>query len=133
MGTSKTRKRWKNRARSLSHGGPIPYPVHAVTSHPPPHFPEEAALPAYALSERRAESLLNDLLSAQGWSLAPPPRGNVLLQHEYREHAHLRRILGKASKAGNSFGVPEAILLGTGLEPLAVIEAKASRHVGRES
>lgn len=76
-------------------------------------------------SERRAELLLNDLLTSQGWDLRRPPQGDLLLQNEYRHYPELREALFSASKSGKGHGVPEAILFDRETEtPLAVIEAK---------
>lgn len=78
-------------------------------------------------SERRTESLLFELLDAQGWDSRRPPNGEVLRQHEYRAHSHLREVFATASKTGSGSGVPEAILVDrASVEPLAVIEAKAN-------
>lgn len=78
-------------------------------------------------SERRAERLLDDLLTSQGWDERKPPRGNLYVQTEYRENPYLADALARSSKSGLGAGIPEAILVdpveGT---PLAVIEAKAS-------
>ena len=79
-------------------------------------------------SERRAEKLLNDLLASQGWDDRRPPKGNLLLQTEYRDFPDIASALAGASKSGSGYGIPEAILI----EPddgrvLAVIEAKAAR------
>ena len=76
-------------------------------------------------SERRAEHLLNDLLISQGWDLRRPPQGDLLLQHEYRNHVEFAEALAKASKKGAGPGVPEAIIIDRlSNAPLAVIEAK---------
>jgi type I restriction enzyme M protein len=76
-------------------------------------------------SERRSEHLLNDLLVSQGWDLRRPPHGNLLLQHEYRNHPDLADALKRASKKGSGIGVPEAILVDREHNtPIAVIEAK---------
>ena len=78
-------------------------------------------------SERRTERLLDDLLTSQGWDDRKPPRGNLYLQHEYRDHPDLAEALAKASKSGAGRGVPEAILVNpSDHAPLAVIEAKAA-------
>jgi len=77
-------------------------------------------------SERRSERLLTELLVTQGWNLSGPPRGDLLLQHEYRHVPALAEILRFASKSGAHFGVPEAILVDRqSLEPLLIVEAKA--------
>ena len=78
-------------------------------------------------SERRAERLLYDLLTSQGWDERKPPRGNLYLQNEYRDDPNLFAALANASKSGPGFGIPEAILIGNdNPAPLAVIETKAS-------
>lgn len=84
-------------------------------------------------SERRAEHLLNDLLSHQGWELRRPPLGDVLFQHEYKGYPELSQILAKASKKGEGSGIPEAILVDrSSTDPLAVIEAKAAvKDIGK--
>ena len=78
-------------------------------------------------SERRAERLLDDVLTSQGWDVRKPPRGNVYLQNEYMEDPRLAEALANASKSGDGRGIPEAILVdredGT---PFAAIEAKAA-------
>ena len=77
-------------------------------------------------SERRSELLLNDLLVSQGWDLRRPPQGDLLLQNEYRAFPEISAALSGASKSGEGFGIPEAILLDTGSSvPLAVIETKS--------
>ena len=78
-------------------------------------------------SERRAEHLLNDLLTSQGWDERRPPRGDLYFQNEYRDDPALAEALASASKSGDGAGIPEALLID--LEsgaPMAVIEAKAS-------
>lgn len=80
------------------------------------------------MSERRAEHLLEEILLAQGWKLARPPKGHLLQQQEYRSHSHLAEVLKEASKSGEGPGLPEAILVDrSSIAPLAVIEAKADR------
>lgn len=78
-------------------------------------------------AEVRAEHLLSELLVAQGWDLRRPPAGEVLRQHEYKDHPHLLEPLrGRSKAAGGGDALPEAILIDrTNLQPLAVIEAKA--------
>jgi SAM-dependent methyltransferase len=78
-------------------------------------------------AEARSEHLLAELLVAQGWDDRRPPAGEVLHQHEYKDHPHLLECLRGRSKAtGKGAGLPEAILIDReNLQPLAVIEAKA--------
>lgn len=77
-------------------------------------------------SERRAERLLDDLLTSQGWDTRKPPRGDLYLQHEYRADERLAEALAHASKTGDGPGIPEAMLMDAESGgPLAVIEAKA--------
>ncbi len=77
-------------------------------------------------SERRAERLLDDLLTSQGWDERKPPSGDLYLQHEYRADEALTDALSSASKTGDGAGIPEAILMDSESGgPLAVIEAKA--------
>ena len=78
-------------------------------------------------SEHRSEHLLNDLLVSQGWDLRRPPKGDLVLQQEYRSLPDISEALAHSSKSGESFGVPEAILIDAeSSSPLAVIEAKRS-------
>lgn len=82
---------------------------------------------ARRVSERRAEHLLNDLLTSQGWAIRRPPAGDVLFQHEYRSFPDLAELLAKASKSGGGFGIPEALIIDRVTSaPLAVIETKAA-------
>ena len=80
------------------------------------------------VSEIRAEHLLTELLVSQGWDTRKPTAGELLRQHEYRDHPHLVEILqgrGKAGRGGDA--LPEGILLDRQtLDPLVVIEAKAT-------
>ena len=77
-------------------------------------------------SERRAERLLDDLLTSQGWDDRRPPRGDLYLQHEYRADERLAEALAHASKTGDGPGIPEAMLIDReNGEPVVVIEAKA--------
>jgi len=81
---------------------------------------------ALRVSERRAEQLLAELLEAQGWDNRRPPKGEVLLQQEYRNHPALMEVFLKASKQGPGSGLPEAVVVDReSLVPLMVIEAKA--------
>lgn len=80
------------------------------------------------VAEVRAEHLLTELLTAQGWDTRRPPAGELLRQHEYKDYPHLREIFKGRSKGKNiGDGLPEAVLVDKHtLQPLAVIEAKAS-------
>ena len=82
------------------------------------------------VSEVRAEVLLTELLAAQGWDARRPPSGEMLRQHEYKDHAHLRDVFLKRSKVAKiGHGLPEAVVVDRHtLQPLLVIEAKASIH-----
>ena len=82
---------------------------------------------ASRVSEVRAEVLLTELLVAQGWDTRRPPNGGMLRQHEYKDHAHLRDVFLKRSKVTKiGHGLPEAVLVDQSLQPLLVVEAKAS-------
>ncbi len=75
---------------------------------------------------RAAEELLVELLRSQGWETRRPPAGEMLRQHEYKDHAHLAPILKGISKTGEGDGKPEAFLVDrVTLQPLAVIEVKS--------
>ena len=79
------------------------------------------------VAEVRAEQLLTELLSAQGWNTLSPPRGELLRQQEYKDYPHLLEIFkgnSKANRGGD--GLPEALLVDVNLEPLAVVEVKSS-------
>lgn len=78
-------------------------------------------------AEVRAEHLLTELLVAQGWDTRRPPTGEMLRQHEYKDHSHLLAALRGRSKAvsGRGDGLPEAILVDRSSQPIAVVEAKA--------
>lgn len=80
------------------------------------------------VAEIRAEHLLTELLTSQGWDVRRPPNGEVLRQHEYKDHPHLLDVFVGISKSGRGgSGLPEAILVDRStLAPLAVIEAKAN-------
>ena len=79
------------------------------------------------VSERRAEHLLSEILISQGWKLRRPPNGDVLWQNEYRDYPHLVDALASASKSGDGYGLPEALIVDReSLEPLAVVEVKRS-------
>ena len=80
---------------------------------------------ASRVSERRAEHLLSDLLVSQGWVLRRPPKGDVLWQNEYRDYPHLVEAFARASKTGDGYGLPEAVIVDRDtLAPLAVVETK---------
>ncbi|MGC4028782.1 MAG: N-6 DNA methylase [Steroidobacteraceae bacterium] len=82
---------------------------------------------ARKVSERRAEHLLNDLLTSQGWDIRRPPAGDVLFQQEYRNFPELADLLARASKSGAGYGIPEALIVDrASTAPLAVIETKAA-------
>lgn len=80
------------------------------------------------VSEVRAELLLTELLQAQGWDCRRPPNGEMLRQHEYKDHGHLRDVfLHKSKVTMIGHGLPEAVLVDRqSLQPVLVIEAKAS-------
>lgn len=80
------------------------------------------------VSEIRAEHLLTELLSAQGWDCRRPPNGEMLRQQEYKDHSHLRDVFLRRSKVTMiGHGLPEAVLVDRlTLQPLLVIEAKAT-------
>ncbi len=80
------------------------------------------------VSEVRAELLLTELLHVQGWDIRRPPNGEMLRQHEYKDHSHLRDVFLHRSKVTMiGHGLPEAVLVDRHtLQPLLVIEAKAS-------
>jgi len=80
------------------------------------------------VAEVRAEHLLTELLTAQGWDTRRPPNGELLRQQEYKDHDHLRDVFLHRSKVtAIGYGLPEAVLVDRQtLQPLLVIEAKAS-------
>ncbi len=80
------------------------------------------------VSEVRAEHLLTELLKAQGWDCRRPPNGEMLRQHEYKDHSHLRDVFLHRSKVTMiGRGLPEAVIVDRqSLQPILVIEAKAS-------
>ena len=80
------------------------------------------------VSEVRAEHLLTELLSAQGWDCRRPPNGEMLRQHEYKDHGHLRDVFLHRSKTTQiGKGLPEAVVVDRqSLQPILVIEAKAA-------
>jgi len=82
---------------------------------------------AARIAEVRAEELLIELLRSQGWDTRRPPAGEMLRQHEYKDHAHLKPVLEGISKSGHGDGRPEAFLVDrTTRQPLAVVEVKAA-------
>lgn len=84
------------------------------------------AASALRVAEVRAEELLVELLRSQGWDTRRPPAGEMLRQHEYKDHAHLAPILRGISKSGDGDGKPEAFLVDRETrQPLAVIEVKS--------
>lgn len=79
------------------------------------------------VAEVRAEHLLTELLSAQGWNTQSPPKGDLLRQQEYKDFPHLFDIFkGNSKSARGGDGLPEAILVDENMEPLAVVEVKGS-------
>jgi type I restriction enzyme M protein len=82
---------------------------------------------ALRVAEVRAEHLLTELLEAQGWDTRRPPNGELLRQHEYKDHRHLFEIFRGSSKSGGKGdALPEAVLIDRNtLQPCAVVEAKA--------
>ena len=82
---------------------------------------------ALRVAEVRTEHLLTELLESQGWDCRRPPAGELLRQHEYKDHGHLLEIFKGRSKTGTGDGLPEAILVDRAtLQPIGVIEAKAT-------
>lgn len=80
------------------------------------------------VAEVRAEHLLTELLTAQGWDVRRPPNGEMMRQHEYKDHAHLADVFLHRSKVtAIGRGLPEAVVVDRQtLQPILVIEAKAS-------
>lgn len=79
------------------------------------------------VAEVRAEHLLTELLTAQGWGVQSPPRGELLRQQEYKDYPHLLDIFrGNSKSAKGGDGLPEAILVDDSNEPLAVVEVKGA-------
>lgn len=80
------------------------------------------------VSEIRAEHLLTELLASQGWDCRRPPNGEMLRQHEYKDHSHLRDVFLHRSKVTMiGHGLPEAVIVDRlTLQPILVIEAKAA-------
>lgn len=83
---------------------------------------------ALRVAEVRTEHLLTELLTAQGWDCRRPPTGELLRQHEYKDHSHLQEVFrGRSKLSGVGDGLPEAVLVDRQtLQPIAVIEAKAT-------
>jgi hypothetical protein len=80
------------------------------------------------VAEVRAEHLLTELLSIQGWNVSPPPKGDLLRQQEYKDYPSLLDIFkgnSKTSRGGD--GLPEALLVNDNLEPIAVFEVKGNQ------
>lgn len=80
------------------------------------------------VAEVRTEVLLTELLKAQGWDCRRPPNGEMLRQHEYKDHSHLRDVfLHKSKVTMIGHGLPEAVVVDRqSMQPLLIIEAKAS-------
>ncbi len=69
------------------------------------------------VAEVRAEHLLTELLIHQGWDTRRPPNGDLLRQHEYKDHVHLLDVfVGISKKGGGGDALPEAILVGSARE-----------------
>lgn len=83
---------------------------------------------ARRFAEVRTEHLLTGLLVDQGWDVRRPPQGELLRQHEYKDHDHLLEIFkGRSKTRRGGDGLPEAVLIDKStLQPRAVIEAKAA-------
>jgi hypothetical protein len=79
-------------------------------------------------SEARTESVVLDLIKIQGWSLEKPPKGGLVRQNEFRNHAPLKEYLAGGSKTGKGDGVPDFIILDEQNRPLIIIEAKANKN-----
>ncbi len=84
---------------------------------------------AHRVSEVRTEHLLTELLTSQGWDCRRPPNGELLRQHEYKDHDHLKEVFRNRSKVtAIGQGLPEAVVVDRHtLQPLVVIEAKAAQ------
>jgi len=80
------------------------------------------------VSEVRTEHLLTELLRAQGWDCRRPTNGELLRQHEYKDHSHLRDVFLRHSKTGMvGRGLPEAVVVErNSMQPLIVVEGKSS-------
>lgn len=80
------------------------------------------------VAEVRAEHLLTELLTSQGWDCRRPPNGEMMRQQEYKDHAHLRDVFLRRSKVAMiGQGLPEAVVVDRAtLQPLLILEAKAS-------
>ncbi len=81
------------------------------------------------VSEIRAEHLLTELLKAQGWDCRRPPNGEMLRQHEYKDHTHLQDVFLRRSKVTMiGRGLPEAVVVDRKtLQPALIVEAKATK------
>ena len=79
------------------------------------------------LSEVRAEDTTLDLLRIQGWRIEKVPKGVLVRQNEYKNHAVLASIFKGRSKTGKGDGYPDFLLVDqVSMRPIMVIEAKAS-------
>lgn len=79
------------------------------------------------VSEARAEAAARELLAVRGWSLARPPKGNVIWRNEYRDFPILNEALAGASKSGHGDGIPDFIVVDRqSFRPLIVGETKAT-------
>ena len=80
------------------------------------------------VAEVRAEHLLTELLSAQGWDVRRPPYGELLRQQEYKDYSHiLDAFRGRSKKHGGGDALPEAVLIDlASQQPIVVVEVKAS-------
>lgn len=79
------------------------------------------------VSEVRTEGAARELLAVRGWSVARPPRGNVIFRSEYRDFPLLAEGLAGASKSGKGDGIPDFIVVDrASLRPLIVGETKAA-------
>jgi len=84
-------------------------------------------MPVRRVAEVRAEHLLTELLTAQGWDTQRPPKGDLLRQQEYKDHPRLLEIFkGRSKSAGGGYGLPEALLIDENGQPLAVVEIKSA-------
>jgi len=91
-------------------------------------------MPNEHLSESRTESLVLDLLNIQNWTeLNRPPKGRLIRQNEYKAVAELADLFRGKSKSGPGDGYPDFLIVGDGLRPQMIIEAKASRNDFRKA
>jgi len=82
-----------------------------------------------AISEARTDEIARELLTVRGWNSAQPPRGQLLLQNEYRNYPYLLDALkgkGKAGRGGDGF--PDFIVINSDGRPMIVGEAKADHN-----